>query len=40
MSNKIGVYVCHCGTNISGKVNVVEVAEFDRKLPGVVIARE
>jgi heterodisulfide reductase subunit A2 len=40
MSTKIGVYVCHCGTNISGKVNVVEVTEFARKLPGVVIARE
>ena len=28
MSTKIGVYVCHCGTNISGKVNVEEVTEF------------
>ncbi len=40
MSTKIGVYVCHCGTNISGKVNVTEVTEFARKLPGVAIARE
>jgi heterodisulfide reductase subunit A2 len=40
MGPKIGVYVCHCGTNISGKVNVSEVTEFARTLPGVTIARE
>jgi heterodisulfide reductase subunit A len=40
MSIKIGVYVCHCGTNISGKVNVTEVTEFARTLPYVAIARE
>ena len=40
MSTKIGVYVCHCGTNISGKVNVAEVAEFGKTLPNVVIARD
>jgi heterodisulfide reductase subunit A2 len=39
-SVKIGVYVCHCGTNISGKVNVSEVAAFAKALPGVVISRE
>lgn len=39
MSTKIGVYVCHCGTNISGKVNVEEVTEFAKTLPDVVIAR-
>lgn len=40
MDVKIGVYVCHCGTNISGKVNVTEVAAFARTLPGVVVARD
>jgi heterodisulfide reductase subunit A len=40
MSTKIGVYVCHCGTNISGKVNVTEVTNFAKTLPGVVVARE
>ena len=40
MSTKIGVYVCHCGTNISGKVNVAEVAGFSKTLPNVVIARD
>jgi len=39
MSTKIGVYVCHCGTNISGKVNVEEVTEFAKTLPDVAIAR-
>ncbi len=40
MSVKIGVYVCHCGTNISGKVNVAEVAQFARALPNVAVARD
>ena len=40
MSTKIGVYVCHCGTNISGKVNVTEVTEFAKTLPCVEAARE
>ena len=40
MSVRIGVYVCHCGTNISGKVNVTEVTAFARTLPNVAIARE
>ena len=25
---KIGVYVCHCGTNIAGIVDVKQVAEW------------
>ncbi len=40
MNTKIGVYICHCGTNISGKVNVSEVTEFARTLPAVAVARE
>jgi heterodisulfide reductase subunit A2 len=39
MSTKIGVYVCHCGTNISGKVDVDQVTEFAKTLPDVAIAR-
>ena len=39
MSTKIGVYVCHCGTNISGKVDVEQVTTFARTLPDVAIAR-
>ena len=33
---RIGFFVCHCGTNIAGVVDVVEVREFARRLPGVV----
>jgi len=36
---KIGVYVCHCGTNIAGVVDVEEVAQFAGTLPDVEVAR-
>ena len=36
---RIGVYVCHCGTNIAGIVDVEEVADFAATLDGVVVAR-
>jgi len=43
MSNKdelrIGVYVCHCGTNIAGVIDPAEVAEYAATLPGVVISK-
>ena len=37
---RIGVFVCHCGTNIAGTVDVVAVAEALQHEPGVVISRE
>lgn len=37
---KIGVYVCHCGVNISSTVNVTAVRDFISKQPNVVIARD
>ncbi len=37
---RIGVFVCHCGTNIAGKVNVYEVIDFASKLDNVAVARE
>ncbi len=37
---KVGVYVCHCGINIAGKVNVQETVDFARTLPNVTVARE
>jgi len=40
MERKIGVYICHCGTNIAGTVDVEQVAEFARNLPAVVVARD
>ena len=36
---KVGVYVCHCGTNIAGPVDVEEVTRFAASLPGVLVAR-
>ena len=35
---RIGVFVCSCGINISGIVNVDEVVKYARTLPGVVLA--
>ncbi len=35
---RIGVFVCHCGTNIAGVVNVPEVLEYAKTLPNVVYA--
>ncbi|MCX5891751.1 MAG: FAD-dependent oxidoreductase, partial [Deltaproteobacteria bacterium] len=33
---RIGVFVCNCGINISGVINVPEVREYARSLPNVV----
>ncbi|MEM2930702.1 MAG: hydrogenase iron-sulfur subunit, partial [Thermoproteota archaeon] len=33
---RIGVFVCHCGKNIAGTVDVVKVAEYAKTLPNVV----
>ncbi len=35
---RIGVFVCHCGINIGGVVNVPDVVEFASQLPGVAYA--
>jgi len=40
MELKIGVYVCDCGANIAGTVDVPQVVEFAKGLPNVAIARE
>ncbi len=39
MEPKIGVYICHCGSNIAGTVDVEEVARFAQGLDSVVVAR-
>jgi heterodisulfide reductase subunit A len=39
MKPKVGVYVCHCGINIAGTVDVEAVTEFAQQLPNVVVAR-
>ncbi len=37
---RVGVYVCHCGVNIAAVVDVRQVAQLARGLPGVVVARD
>jgi heterodisulfide reductase subunit A len=37
---RIGVYVCHCGTNIAGTVDCRTVTEDASKLPDVVVSRD
>ncbi len=37
---RIGVYICHCGSNIAGTIDVEEVARYASELPGVEIARD
>jgi heterodisulfide reductase subunit A len=37
---RVGVYICHCGINIAGTVEVKKVAEYAASLPGVAVARE
>jgi heterodisulfide reductase subunit A len=39
-SAKIGVFVCHCGSNIAGVVDCSKVREAAEKLPGVTVAKE
>jgi len=36
---RIGVYVCHCGLNIAGVVDVEEVTRYAKTLPDVVVAK-
>ena len=40
MRARIGFYICHCGTNIAGKVAVGEVCGFIGGLRNVVVARD
>ena len=35
---RIGAFICSCGTNIAGTVDVKEVVEYSKSLPGVVHA--
>jgi len=40
MPTRIGVYICHCGSNIAGKVDVKAVSDFAKQLPDVIISRD
>ncbi len=35
---RVGVFVCHCGNNIAGTIDVEAVREYAASLPGVVVA--
>ena len=37
---KIGVFICHCGSNIAGTVDVAKVAEMAKSLPEVAFASD
>jgi len=37
---RIGVFVCHCGSNIGGYLDVPSVAQFAQTLQGVVLAED
>lgn len=37
---RVGVFICHCGNNIAGTVDVRKVAEETRRLPGVAYATD
>jgi len=37
---RVGVFVCHCGINIGGVINVPEIAEYARTLPHVAWASD
>ena len=40
MKKQIGVYICHCGTNIAATVDCQELVQFFGSLPGVKVARD
>ncbi len=37
---RIGTFICHCGINIGGYMDVPEVVEYAKTLPGVVYAED
>ncbi len=37
---RIGVYICHCGSNIAATVDCEDVAQWAAQMDGVVVARD
>jgi heterodisulfide reductase subunit A len=37
---RVGVFVCHCGSNIAGTVDVKQVVEYAKTIPDVVVVKE
>jgi heterodisulfide reductase subunit A len=40
MSERIGVYICHCGTNIAGKIDIDELVRYAEGLQSVAVVRD
>lgn len=39
-SPRIGVYLCHCGSNIAGMINIPDVAKYAEEIDDVVLVRD
>jgi len=39
-SPRVGVFVCHCGSNIAGIVDVKQIVEYAKTIPDVVTVKE
>ncbi len=37
---QIGVFICHCGSNIAGVIDIPKLVEYTKTLPNVVVAKE
>jgi len=37
---RVGVFVCHCGLNIAGTVDVKQLSEYAKTIPDVVFVKE
>ena len=37
---KIGVFICHCGTNIGGVLDIARITEYAKTLPNVIYAAD
>jgi heterodisulfide reductase subunit A len=37
---RIGVFICHCGLNIAGVIDIKELVEYAKTLPDVVYVKE
>ncbi len=40
MPERVGVYICHCGSNIAGKIDIEKLAGFAEKLDNVALVRD
>lgn len=37
---RVGVFVCHCGLNIAGTIDIKQVVEYAKTIPDVVVVKE